>query len=195
MNPDKINLINSNLGESRLKLKEKLYYHTYTKSPGIAEGFYIATSENELLRVLELTMELCIPYMIIGGGTKLFVGNEGFAGLAIKNRTSDIKTVGVKGKVSPKGIGVEAAMIEVDSGVSVGKLNEYLEKNNLKTIDLDSHACSTIGGALYIDSELRNVCQKVKIWDRGVVSYEEVFNVKIDEGVIISAVFKIKAKE
>lgn len=195
MDPDKISLITNSLGENRFKLKESLYYHTFNKSIGIAEGFYIATSEREFVKALDLAMEIGIPFMVIGGGTKVYIGNEGFSGLVIKNRTSDIKTVGVKGKVNPQGIGVEEAMIEVASGVSVGKLNGHLEKENLRIIDATSSAYSTIGGALYVDPELRSLCQKVKIWDRGIVALEEVFNLRIDEGIIISAVFKIKAKE
>src|SRR6266542_3434036 len=116
---DKIKLLTFALGQERVKLNEKLSYHTFSKLGGPAKAFYIATSQKELILALDTSLELKIPYLILGSGTKILPSKNGFEGLVIKNRTSSIKIGGVKGKVSAKGIGVEEALVEVDSGVSL----------------------------------------------------------------------------
>src|SRR5690349_14276111 len=102
---NKAKLIVAQLGEERVKFKENLSYHTYTKIGGEAEFFYIATNQNELSGVLDLAFELKVPFLILGGGTKIIIPEGGFEGLVIKNRTSSIKISGIKGKVGKEGVG------------------------------------------------------------------------------------------
>ena len=157
-------------------------------------GFFIATSTKELEKILNSAYELKIPFFIFGGGTKVLISDEGIKGLVIKNRTSGIKIGGIKGKVGRAGIGVEEATLEVDSGVSVGYLNEFLDKQNLKKIDIFNSPLSTIGGSLFLDSYLQEACQKVKIWENGEIMEVEVIDLKKDQHVIMSAAIKVRSK-
>lgn len=188
-----LDLIVSSIGKERFKFDEELKIHTFSKSKGKAQLFYIATTHRELIRILDAASDLKIPYFVFGNGTKLLI-NSTIKGVVIKNRTSVLKVAGVKGKISKEGIGVEEAFIEADSGVSLGKLNEFVKKEKLQEIDGFSSLQSTIGGAIYLDPLLRNATQSIKVWNDG-----EVMDIKLPElkrdFVVLSVIFKFKAKE
>ncbi len=190
---DRLKLLIQSFGEERFKRNEELIHHTFSKSKGRAECFYIATTQNELIKILDTSSELSIPYFVFGSGTKLLVSST-LKGLVIKNRTSGIKVAGVKGKIVQTGIGVEEAFIEADSGVSLGKLNEFVKKEKLKEIDGFSSLHSTIGGAIFLDPLLRGATQSLKVWHEG-----EVLDIKLPElkrdHIVLSVIFKFKAKE
>jgi UDP-N-acetylmuramate dehydrogenase len=191
---DKIKLIIAEVGEERIKLDEQLSYHTFSKLGGAAQYFYIATTQRELIKIMDLSWELKIPYIILGNGTKLLVSEKGFSGLVIKNRTSAIKIGGIKGKVGKAGIGIEEALVEVDSGVSLNKLNEFLKEQKLKQIDSFSSLKSSVGGAIFLDKELQELAQQVNVWDKGAVSVILTEELNIRDQVVLSAVVKVKAE-
>lgn len=190
---ERFNLITQSIGEERFKLDESLVEHTFSKSKGKAQLFYIATTQRELIRVLDIASELRVPHFIFGAGTKLLV-NATIKGVVIKNRTAAIKVAGVKGKINQSGIGVEEAFIEADSGVSLGKLNEFVKGEKLKEIDGFSSLLSTIGGAIFLDPLLREATQSLKVWSEGEVMDIKLTDLKRDF-VVLSVIFKFKAKE
>lgn len=189
---DKLDLIVSSIGKERFKFNERLKEHTFSKSEGRAECFYIATNQRELIRVLELAEDLGVPYFVFGNGTKLIISSQ-LKGLVIKNRTSVTKLSGMKGKISAEGLGIEEAFIEADSGVSLNKLNEFVKKQGLLEIDGFSSLNSTVGGAIFLDPLLRVATQSLRIWEGG-----EVLEIKLDkltrEHIVLSVIFKFKSK-
>ncbi len=195
MTEDKIKLLEIELGKERVKRDEPLTYHTYYKSGGPAEVFYIATNEKELVKVLDLCVELKLSHFIIGGGTKLFISNQGIKGVVIKNRTSNIKISSIKGKVGRAGIGIEEAMVEMDSGVSIGKLNSFLDEQKLSQIKTSSPDPSSLGGAIFIDPSIQNASTRVKVWEKGSVFDLDFFDLRINSQVVLSMILKVKAKE
>lgn len=189
---EKLRLLISLLGPDRIKKQENLKYHTYTKLDVICDYFYIVTTQKELLDTLTNCLDLKIPVTLFGNGTKLVVKSTKISGLTVKNRTGFIKISGIKGKVSPSGIGIEEALVESDSGVSMNMLNEFFKKQGLKSIDSYSSMHSSLGGALFIDPSIRKLTQKVKVWKKN--KQEELTVDKLDKKmVILSAVLKVKA--
>lgn len=191
---EKIKFLVNNLGFARLKEDELLKYHTYNQLGGTADFFYIATTQRELEQILKMVFDLKIPYLILGNGTKLVLPENGFRGLVIKNRTGIIKIGGVKGKVSPTGIGVEEALVEVDSGVSINKLNEFLQKQHLRSLQGISSLHSSVGGSIFLDPVLQEQTQKIKIWEDNEIKEIESEELKRDGQVVLSVVLKIKAQ-
>lgn len=194
MDEDKIKLLIAELGEERIKINEPLKYHTFSKLGGPAQVFYIATTIKELIKILDLSYELKIPYQVFGSGTKLLVSDKGFKGLMVKNRTGFLKLSGIKGKVGKDGIGIEEALVEIDSGVSLNRLNEFLKEQNLKVIDGFSSLKSTVGGAIFLDEQLRFQAQQVKIWDRGDVLNILVDDLNLKNHIVLSIVIKVKSQ-
>jgi UDP-N-acetylenolpyruvoylglucosamine reductase len=189
---EKLKLISQTIGEERFKYNESLNIHTFSKSEGKAECFFIATSLAELVQILDMAHDLHLPYFLIGAGTKVILSKD-LKNLVVKNRTSTIKVAGVKGKVGVGGIGVEEAFIEADSGVSLKKLNEFVKKEKLQEITGFSSINSTVGGSIFLDPLLRSATQSLRVWNEG-----EVLEIKLDKlkrsMVVLSVIFKFKAK-
>jgi UDP-N-acetylmuramate dehydrogenase len=183
------------LGAERVKENEPFSYHTYSKRGGPAEVFFIATNRKELIQILDLARELKINYFIFGGGTKIMIADKGMKGLVVKNRTSGLKVGGIKGKVGREGIGIEEALIDADSGISMGKLNDFLKEQNLKEVMGISPQASTLGGAIFLDPVLQSLITKINVWDEGEVRDIEVLDLDRKKHIILGLILKIKAKE
>ena len=189
---DKAKLLANVLGEIRVKLDEPLKYHLENAPLGNAEVFYIATNLKELEQALSLAHELEVPFTLVGSGTKMIVTDRGIKGFVIKNRASAVKISGVKGKVSSKGIGVDEAMIEVESGASLEKLQDYLKHQGLKQLDFPFLGNSTIGGSYASIPQLQDLTQKIKIWSDRDVFDIDILDFKKDD-YIMSIILKIKS--
>jgi hypothetical protein len=187
----KIQLLIQTFGEHRIKLNESLANHVFSKLGGPADAFFIATSQKELKDILDASFELKLPFFVLGSGTKTFISSQGFKGLVIKNRTSNLKIGAVKGKVGRTGIGVEEAAVEVDSGVSLGKLNDFLVGQNLQRIENISPN-ATVGGTLWVTPSLIEHTQQVIVWEKGETIEISVQDLNRNEQVILSAILKVK---
>ena len=190
----KYKLIVDSFGKDRFKFDEPLKDYTASGIGGPAKIFFIAFTSQELVKIVNLCRQLNLPYFLFGTGSKIVISDSGFDGLIIKNRTKNIQTVSVKGKVTTFGIGVEEALIEVESGVSINKWVEYLDSQGLENLEF-VNIPGSIGGSLFLYRFLQNKVKSIKVLDLKseiqTIS-NETLNPK--KHIIISAVFKIKAK-
>jgi UDP-N-acetylenolpyruvoylglucosamine reductase len=191
---EKLKLLEERVGRNRLKLHESLKHQTLSQLPAVAQIFFLATTKVDLREILDAAFDLKIPYWIIGAGSKFNFAGPQIPGLVIKNRTNALKIGAVKGKVGRGGIGVEEATIEVDSGVSIGKLNQFLETQHLETVGSSSHADSTLGGTIWSDFALQFYVQSVVVWKNGQEEEIEVKDLDKSSQVVLSVVLKMKAK-
>src|SRR3990172_3378489 len=109
----KFKLIVDSIGKDRFKFNEPLKDYTASGVGGPAKLFFIAFTERELVNIVSMCRQLKLPHFLFGTGSKIMISDLGFDGLVIKNRTKNIQTVSVKGKVTKFGIGVDEALIEV----------------------------------------------------------------------------------
>lgn len=189
---EKIKILKQVLGDVRVKLDEPLKYHLENAPSGIARVFYIATNLRELEQALNLSYELKIPFFLVGSGTKMVKADKDLKGFVIKNRSSGIKISGVKGKVSQKGIGVDEAMVEAESGVSFQKLNDFLKEQKLSPLEFPFLESSTIGGSFELMPELFEVTQKIKVWSEGHVFDIDILDYKKGD-YILSIILKVRS--
>lgn len=190
----KFKLIVDSFGRDRFKFNEPLRDYTALSLGGPAKLFFIAFTTAELITLIKMCRELKLPLFIFGTGSKIMMSDLGFEGLVIKNRTKNIKTISVKGKVMKWGIGVEEALIEVDSGVSINKFCEYLESQGLESREF-TNIPGSIGGNLLLNRFLQSKAKSIKVLDYAseieTVSGETL---SFKKHIILSAVFRIKAK-
>lgn len=191
---EKFKLIIDSFGEDRFKFDEPLKDHTALGIGGPAKVFFIAFTASELTKIVGMSRQLSLTFFIFGTGSKIMISDYGFPGLVIKNRTKNIKTISVKGKVSKFGIGVDEALIEADSGVSINKFCEYLDSQGLESSAL-TDIKGSIGGNLFLSSFLQRYVKSIKVLD----SLSETAEISVDslsskKHIVLSAVFKIKAK-
>lgn len=191
---EKIKLIVSTFGTDRVKLDEPISEHTALAVGGVAKVFFFAFTEAELLKIIKVARQLKIPYFIFGSGSKIMMSDKGFDGVMIKNRTKNVAVIGIKGKVSKLGIGVDEALIEVDAGVSITKLIEFSDHQGLQTSELQNIP-GTVGGNLFLNRFLQDRAQSIRIINKHTDIEEiSVAELKLREHIILSAVFKFKSK-
>ncbi len=189
----KYKLFINTLGIDKIKVDEPLSDFTALKSEGKAKLFFIAFTTQEIIRLNQLARELKIPVFIFGSGSKIVISKSGFDGLVIKNRTQNIAVVGVKGKVSRVGIGVAEAMVEVEAGVSIKKLVEFLDKQGLESGEI-ADIPGTIGGNLNLNLWLQRRVSGIKVIEDGEIDEIKGEDLRLQKQIILSAVFKFKAK-
>lgn len=190
---DKIKLIADSIGPEKFKFNEPVAPFTALGVGGPAKLFFIAFTQQEIIKIVEMARSLKVPLIVFGTGSKHMISDKGFDGIVVKNRTKNMSVVGVKGKVSKEGIGVSEAMVEVDSGVSLNALVEFLIQQNLDSSGLENLPGS-IGGNLFLNRSLQDKVQKIKILNED--SDEEEINsdqLNLRKQIILSAVFKFKA--
>lgn len=190
----KYKLIVDSLGKDKFKFDEPMKDYTYSGIGGNAKLFFIAFTQRELIKIITMVRELKLPFFLFGTGSKILLSDLGFDGLVIKNRTKDIHTVSVKGKVSKFGIGIEEALVEVDSGVSLKKFAESLESEGLQSYDFSTLAGS-VGGNLFLNNLLQRSAKSIKVLDQRSNIWEiEPKELSLKKHIILSAIFRIKHK-
>lgn len=190
---DCLKLLIQSLGPDRVKENIDISEHIQSGHGGRARAFYIATTLRELIKAVGLCRELKIDYLIIGSGSKIGLA-EGFLGLVIKNRSDALKIFGIKGKVSRSGLGIEEALIEAESGTSLNKLCEYSLKQGLGGFETLKGIPGTLGGSLRINQILGEKAQQVKTLGIDDEIDTKTLSQVTSKDVILSAVFKLKAK-
>lgn len=190
----KFKLIVDSLGKDRFKFDEPLKEYTALNMGGPARLFFIAFTERELIKIIDMCRQLDLPYFIFGTGSKIMISDQGFDGLVIKNRTKETQVISIKGKVSKIGIGVEEALVEVESGVSMNKFVEFLDHQGLSTLEF-INIPGSIGGNLFLNRSLQNRVESIRVYNLES-EIEQISSRLLDfkKHIILSAVFRIKAK-
>lgn len=192
---EKIKILKRILGDLRLKENYDLTLDLATKLGGEAKAFFIATNESEFVQAVKLCRQLHLEFLIIGSGSKIAIGKDGFAGLAVKNRVDTIKIAGIKGVASKVGIGIESVMIEAQSGVTLKKLAEFVMFHKLTGLEVLKNSIGTIGGSLLLNEILRSKTQKVKVLTQGDEIIRKDLNTLLKGDIILSVIFKLKRKD
>lgn len=192
---EKIKLLTSQLGENRVKRNVDFKEYFSIVQEGVVEALYIATTTRELIKSVELCRELKLDSWVFGSGTKIIIPQGGFQGLVIKNRSDNLRVFGIKGKVSREGIGIEEAFLEADSGSSLGRLDEFASQQGLGGLEVIKSIPGTLGGSFYTNADLQRKASQVKVLTSvGNQEAKEVSEVS-REDIILSVVFKLRAKK
>ena len=194
MDNKRYKLIVDYFGKDRFKFDEPLKDYTALEMGGPAKLFFIAFTSNELTKIITMCRQLKAPFFLFGTGSKILISDSGFPGLVIKNRTKNIEIVSIKGKVSKFGIGVEEALVEVESGVSISKFVEFLNSQGLASADFFLLSGS-IGGNLFLSKILQKVTKSIKVLNlRSQIEEIPAFGLSLKKHVILSALFKLRSK-
>lgn len=196
---DKSRLVVNLFGGYRFKVNEPLSHHTFLRLGGPAKLFFIAFTTEEIIKIIKSCKDLEIPYIFYGTGSKMMFSKLGFEGIVIQNRTKRIEILSIKGKISKDkgnvGVGVDQALIEVDSGVSVNKLVEFLDSHGLISDEFTSTPGS-IGGNLFLNRALKQKAEHIKVLNsQGVIDIISAADLSLRAHIVLSVALKIKAKQ
>ncbi len=127
--------------EKRVKRDEALAPYTYFKIGGPADYFVIVKTSQELKEIILLAETAKIPWVILGGGSNILVGDLGFRGLVIKNEAESMV--------------VSNGTLTAESGVKMAKLAAFANENGLAGLEVFMSVPGTLGGAIFNNSHFR----------------------------------------
>lgn len=159
-----------------------------------AAAVFVAVDESELVKILDSSLELKIPVVVLTSGLK-YKFRSSIKGLLVVDRTRQLKIVGIKGKVGGQGIGVEEASVEIASGENLNRLNDFLKSHGLEQVGAEDKEPLSVGERIKWDINLRSRVEKIKIWDQGQVYKCNIFELNKSRHVLLSVVIKMKAKK
>lgn len=126
--------------------------YTTFKIGGQADLFFDAKTVSELVMAVTEARNKNIPVFILGGGTNILIGDKGIRGLVIKNSTSTIKILGMKGQ-QKGGAHIRKVFVSADSGVVMNKLVRFTAEEGCKGLEMHLGLPGTVGGAVYMNSK------------------------------------------
>ena len=121
----------------KIKSNELLADYSTMKVGGPARFLYIAENIEELVKIVSFANENKIQNIIIGAGSNVIFGDDGYNGLVIVNRASNIVFMPQKGEVI------------VDSGAPLAKLIIEAANRDLGGMENLYGIPGTVGGAVY----------------------------------------------
>ena len=109
---------------------------------GAGDLFVIANSVADLVYAGRVAIENKLPYVVIGGGTATLIGESGFPGLVVKNKTNNIFKVDGSNRVV------------CDSGITNSKVINSMASFGLGGVEFLDAIPGTIGGAVVSNAQL-----------------------------------------
>ncbi len=121
------------------KLKKNVLLRNFStlKVGGKAKYFFKAEKIEDLIEAVLVAKKYKNKYLVLGSGSNVVIGDKGFDGLVILNRTSNISFL------------LDKSQVIVDSGVMLMRLIAESAENNLGGLETLFGIPGTIGGAIY----------------------------------------------
>jgi len=113
---------------------EPLAPHTTYRIGGPAEFLFEAKTADEAMKAIRASVELGLPYFILGGGSNLLVADEGVKGLTIK--------------MINRGLAIEGTKVTVEAGTASGLTALKTVEADLAGFEWAAALPGTIGGAV-----------------------------------------------
>lgn len=183
------------VGEAKVLEKESMANHTTFRIGGPADYFVMPDDTEELAAVLKLCKEEQMPYFILGNGSNLLVGDEGFRGVVIQlYKNFD-------------GCSIEGTTVTARAGAMLIRVAKEAGKAGLTGLEFASGIPGTIGGAMVMNAgayggEMKDVVTEVTVLTKDgevkVLSNEEMNfryrgSVVEDEGyIVLEAVMELE---
>lgn len=143
--------------KTHIKVGEEMRKHTSFKVGGPAAYFVTPSDEKELAAVLLVCREEDVSYFILGNGSNVLVGDEGFDGVVIS-------TDGLMGCDVDR----ETGIVQASAGLSLGRIAQEAYKASLTGFEFAAGIPGTLGGAVVMNagaygSEMKEVLRSVRV--------------------------------
>jgi UDP-N-acetylmuramate dehydrogenase len=143
--------------EKNVIFGEKMGKHTSFRVGGPAACFVTPEDEKELKNITDLCRQENKPFFVLGNGSNLLVGDQGFDGVVISmNHFSDCQ------------IQKEKGIIKAGAGIPLAKIAREAYKASLTGFEFAAGIPGTLGGAVVMNagaygSEMKEVLSKVRV--------------------------------
>lgn len=144
------------LGKEKVLVKEPMSSHTTFRIGGPADYFVMPSDAGELAGILKICREENMPYFILGNGSNLLVGDQGYRGVVIQlSKNFDEITV-------------EGTMVTAKAGAMLIRVAKEAGKAGLTGLEFASGIPGTIGGAMVMNAgayggEMKDVVSSVTV--------------------------------
>lgn len=128
------------LGETKVLTEEPMASHTTFRIGGPADYFVLPENAEELKSVLKLCEEEQMPYFILGNGSNLLVGDQGFRGVVIQlYKNFD-------------GIEIQGTTVRARAGAMLIRVAKEAARAGLTGLEFASGIPGTVGGAMVMNA-------------------------------------------
>lgn len=148
-----------------IKKNVRLASYTTFKIGGPAQYFFIAKTNDDLIKAIKAAKEENRSYFILGGASNLLVSDEGFKGLVIKAENSSFE--------------IKDNLIKTEAGAKLDDLVKASIKANLTGLEWAVGIPGTIGGAVKVNAsafghDMKEIVKKIKKHQQVILSVELV---------------------
>lgn len=157
------------VGNNRVVAKEPMSKHTTFRIGGNADIVIEPADEKQIAGVRSLLSNMGIPYVILGNGSNVLVGDKGIRGAVIilGNAFSDYVAEGEK--------------IIAKAGIKLSRLANFALENELSGLEFAAGIPGTLGGALYMNAgayggEMKQIVESVSYIDENGEIREKYVN-------------------
>ena len=174
---------------------EMMSAHTSFKIGGAADVFASVKSVDEVRGLIDYCKKNDVPYMIMGNGTNMLVGDGGIRGVVIQI-SANMQNCKIDGET-----------VYAEAGILMSKLSKLILKEELTGFETLSGIPGTLGGGIYMNAgayggEIKDVVSEVTyITQSGEI--KTITNAEADfsyrhsrfedeKGTILSATLKLK---
>ena len=147
------------LPAENIYINEPMSKHTTFRIGGEADCFLRIENVEQLRKVQRYLQQLEIPYFVLGNGSNLLVGDEGYRGviLEIADKMNDVRVMG--------------SLIVAQAGAPMSKIARIACENELTGFEFAAGIPGTIGGGVVMNAgayggELKQVVTLVKVVDK-----------------------------
>lgn len=111
--------------------------YTTFKIGGPAEYFFVAASQDDIIRAIKVSKKLLVPIFIFGGGSNLLISDKGIKGLVVKIHSNNDYYLGRGNKT-----------VKAGAGAAMKDLVEFSVVNSLEGLEWAGGLPGTLGGAV-----------------------------------------------
>ena len=156
-------LISKIVGKENIRLDELMSKHTTFKVGGAADVFVTPTTIDSIKQVINLCKNENIEYYVIGKGSNLLVGDNGYRGviICIYNTLDNVSVVEDNENMS---------LVTAGAGITLSKLANVIADNELEGFEFASGIPGTLGGAVTMNAgayggEIKDCIVSAKVMD------------------------------
>ena len=153
-----VRLVSEIVGPCMVKVGEPMSRHTTFRAGGNADLWIEPSETGEIRAVCKLLRQLRIPYMFLGNGSNVLVGDRGIRGAVISLGNAYAACT------------AEGNTIRAQAGIKLSRLASYALGNALTGLEFAAGIPGTLGGALYMnagayDGEMKQIVSSVQYLD------------------------------
>ncbi|MEY8355094.1 UDP-N-acetylmuramate dehydrogenase [Lachnospiraceae bacterium 54-53] len=143
--------------KDHIRVGEEMHKHTSFRVGGPAACFVTPADEKELVDTIALCRQEEVPFFVLGNGSNLLVGDEGFDGVIVSMDSFN----GCQ-------VDKETGIIKAGAGISLARIAQEAYKASLTGLEFAAGIPGTLGGAVVMNagaygSEMKEVLLTVRV--------------------------------